>query len=335
MDKTYTKNIPDPGKYPVLPPDMDYIYFDKCEEFPFEPHNLLFSKTNAWWLSECAFLAYTHPGFSRLAFKVAGYDNFRFFQGTGTECMTSWNSEVLIVSFRGTELKSLSTLHELRTDLNTFPTEFLHGGKVHKGFLKALDEIWSGEKGLEQFINSRNKENPQRAIWITGHSLGGALAALCFTMVKEATGLYTFGAPRVGDGEFVRLTKDRPVWRVEHNRDPIPLVPPNLPSIKFVFEDIGRLVYIKDDGEIIFSRPERTKEEYKELVLGTITVQKERRRSLGMDIVEINDHFKESIAEWKRHIKLFKEDTAINITDHMPIYYSTKLWNSLIHTYTN
>ncbi|MDA3811259.1 MAG: hypothetical protein PF518_13130, partial [Spirochaetaceae bacterium] len=77
----YIKDIPDPQEYPILPPDMDYIYLDNSEMFPFEPDNIQFSPVNAWWLSECSFLVYCHPGFARMAMKLAGFDNFQFFEG--------------------------------------------------------------------------------------------------------------------------------------------------------------------------------------------------------------------------------------------------------------
>ena len=138
-----------------------------------------------------------------MGYKLAGFEMFMFFHGIGTECMVSWNSQAVIVSFRGTELKSRSVLHEIQTDLNTIPVPFELGGKVHKGFLKGLEEIWGGSEGLHNFLEDRINENPQRPLWITGHSLGGALAALCFARIPEATGLYLYGAPLIGDDGFL------------------------------------------------------------------------------------------------------------------------------------
>eukprot|EP00243_Klebsormidium_subtile_P001449 TRINITY_DN1249_c0_g1_i1.p1 TRINITY_DN1249_c0_g1~~TRINITY_DN1249_c0_g1_i1.p1 ORF type:complete len:622 (+),score=157.55 TRINITY_DN1249_c0_g1_i1:301-2166(+) len=76
-------------------------------------------------------------------------------------------------------------------------------------------------------------ENPDAKIYITGHSLGGALAAM-FTalltaeddvMTERIGGLYTFGQPRVGDWSFA--------WYL-HNKL-------NLPELRFV-----RLIYSND-----------------------------------------------------------------------------------------
>jgi hypothetical protein len=344
MDKLLLKNLPDPREYPILPPDMDYLYLEKAHLFPFEPLKTEFSLANCWWLSECAFLVYCHPGFARMAMKLAGFDNFRFFQGKGTECMVCWNHEAVILSFRGTEMKSLSALHELRTDLDTAPVPFESGGMVHKGFLKGLEEVWSGSDGLEKFITDLMAKDPERPLWISGHSLGGALAALCFTRLPKATGVYLFGAPRIGDQQFINLTKGRPVWRVEHGRDPIPLVPPDVPQLKFNFKDLGELIFIDKEGSILTERPVVTVSEEKDKVLATFSDQKKRRDSLSHDlkinkidketvknfISEINEHFVQSINEWKDYLESLDEGIGLKIQDHMPIYYCSKLWNALV-----
>ncbi len=51
-----------------------------------------------------------------------------------------------------------------------------------------------------------------RRVWFTGHSLGGALATLAAGRYERAPEVYTFGAPRVGDGEHVK-SLDTPVYR--------------------------------------------------------------------------------------------------------------------------
>ena len=122
------KPLPDPSERDLIPPDMDYVYFEGCEQHPLEPDQASYSPANAWWLAESSFLVYCHPGFARMACRLAGLDQFHFFEATGTECMLCWNREVAIVAFRGTELKSMSSLHEIRTDLNATPVPFDGGG---------------------------------------------------------------------------------------------------------------------------------------------------------------------------------------------------------------
>ncbi|GAQ84152.1 Triacylglycerol Lipase [Klebsormidium nitens] len=88
---------------------------------------------------------------------------------------------------------------------------------------------WQIRLALEKLLS----EDPKAKIYIAGHSLGGALAAL-FTglltaeddvMTERIGGLYTFGQPRVGDWSFT--------WYL-HNKL-------NLPELRFV-----RLIYSND-----------------------------------------------------------------------------------------
>lgn len=344
MKKYRKKPIVNPLEYPIVPPDMEYLYFENAHMFPFEQKNRDFSIINAWWLSECAFLVYCHPGFARMAMKLAGFENFRFFQGKGTECMVFWNRKTVIVSFRGTEMKSLSAFHEIRTDLNTVPVPFDKGGNVHRGFLKGLDEIWNGEEGLHLFLNQLIAEKKNRPLWISGHSLGGALATLCFARIQGAAGLYVFGAPRVGDQEFVDLLINRSVWRIEHGRDPIPMVPPDVPKLNFNYKDPGKLIFLNSDGELSLERPVITMEEEKDKILMKISVQKKRLESLSSGgiksildkekvrklRIDINNHLHLSREEWKDYLQALDIGIGLKIQDHMPIYYSSKLWNNLI-----
>lgn len=344
MKELDRKELPNAKEYPTLPPDMDYIYFRNGDLFPFKIREKNFTLRNAWWLAESAFLAYCHPGFARMAFQLAGLDNFRFFQGKGTECMVAWNKKQVIVSFRGTELNSLSTLHEIGTDLNTIPVDFEKGGKVHQGFLLALDEVWDGPDGLNVFLEERLKEKSDRPMWITGHSLGGALATLCFARIPEAFGLYIYGAPRVGDGDFMKHLIDRPVFRVEHARDPIPLVPPHLPRLDFNFHDTGKLIFLTEEGEVLFEKPVVDLKKETEIAEQKWKERRKKRGALSLEIIskafkgddpkdqiqEFNSHLQESREEWKSYFKMVDREINIKIEDHMPIYYTTKLWNQLV-----
>lgn len=338
------KELPNPKKRDIIPPDMDYLYFENTGDFPLETENTEYSAVNAWWFAECAFLAYTHPGFARIAYKLIGFDYFKFFHGIGTECMVVWTNKVVIVAFRGTELKSRSVLHEINTDLNAKPVPFELGGRVHKGFLKGLEEIWGGPDGLQIFLKNLIDENPERPLWVTGHSLGGALAALSFARIPEAKGLYLYGAPRVGDKDFLCLFEGRSVWRIENARDPVPLIPPDIPKLKFNFEDLGSLRFITLEGEILDRRPvfilddqkkkyleaktfldKRIKEMNKALTTTTLT-----REGSKKVISRINEQLQLTRMEWKSQFDSFFRDFGLNADDHQPIFYVIKLWNALI-----
>ena len=351
-----SKPLPDPLKDNTSGPNMDYVYFENSDRFPFAPDENSYSPANAWTLAEASFLAYCHPGFVRMAFFIAGFTEFQFFNGPGTECMVASSEKATIVAFRGTETSSLSFFHELATDLNTIPVPFPEGGVVHQGFLKGLEEIWDQKEdeyvhknpthnsGLHAYLRKLISDYPDRAIWICGHSLGGALATLCFARIPEARGLYIFGAPRVGDSDFITLLAGRPVFRVEHAGDPIPLVPPQIPSIDFNFQDTGELIFIKRNGDLLEARPrldnwnglEREKIMTQEVkkrereIKQSWKIFPEDMKSLDTNLKQIGNHVKKSFSNWTSYLEMMYDDFAPSIEDHMPVYYAVKLWNQLI-----
>lgn len=285
------KYIPDVSPTNLLPPDLEYNYFEDIEKYSFKPFITDFSLINCWFLSECSFLSYASPFFSQLVFNKAGYENFHFIDQDDNECMVVWNDDSIIISFRGTEQNSSSTRSDVLTDIKFLQTTYDKGGLVHRGFLEAFNTIWNGPDGLETFINELKSDGKNRAIWITGHSLGGALADICFTQMEDATGVYTFGAPRVGDKGFLDLTIGRPRWRVEHNQDPVTTVPKSIFSFDKYYYNMGDLIYIGKYGQVV----DLSNTKYSEL---------------GLNYTE---HF--------------IEQDFLKVPDHMPINYSVKLWN--------
>ncbi|KIH63758.1 triacylglycerol lipase [Ancylostoma duodenale] len=87
-----------------------------------------------------------------------------------------------------------------------------YGGRVSFYFNKAFDLVWNG---LEGHVYTSIYQHPQWDIWISGHSLGGAMATLAaFFLVHskfvgpDSVKLITFGQPRVGDKEFADAFDD-------------------------------------------------------------------------------------------------------------------------------
>lgn len=99
------------------------------------------------------------------------------------------------------------------------------GGHVHEGFLKELRAIQ--EAVISTLIANGGKEKP---LYITGHSQGGAEAALA-TRAFSAGGFnvqatYTFAAPRPCNKEVAdSIPKNIPVYRIEFGHDIVPHVP--------------------------------------------------------------------------------------------------------------
>ena len=114
-----------------------------------------------------------------------------------------------------------------------------HEGKVHMGFKIELRKLWNDISGI---LNRRTKQQ----IWITGHSLGGAMATLCASRLEERNPiLYTYGSPRVGGREW-RDGCDVEHHRFRNNNDVVPVVPLWLMG----YRHHGKLCYINYYGNI-------------------------------------------------------------------------------------
>jgi hypothetical protein len=144
---------------------------------------------------------------------------------TDTHARITESERDVIVAFRGT-----TDLRNWLTDLDC-AWDLEDGCRVHRGFARALDSV---QGQITEEICARREEG--RRIWLTGHSLGGALAMLYawrfFNARIEApfAGIYTFGQPRVGNAAFrdiYNLTQKlyRGTFRVVHGDDVVPRVP--------------------------------------------------------------------------------------------------------------
>lgn len=111
--------------------------------------------------------------------------------------------------------------------------------KVHQGFYQASKEIIP--EVLDNLKTLRSKY-PSAKIYITGHSMGAALAVLVADEVKDlygVTGVYTFGEPRIGNKKFASYINDRfDVVRVINDKDPVPAHPTQKSIIKTIVDAV-------------------------------------------------------------------------------------------------
>jgi hypothetical protein len=160
--------------------------------------------------------------------------------------------DVAILSFRGTASNA-----NIRTDANIFKVRNWAAesadpaivgktlpGSAHAGFVNAASRLWRGDspaKSLRTFLEARHTQPNAPPLYITGHSLGGAVATVtlgfmyfgdCSSIAQgeifgtprrvpadqlawtlpgttcsakprmRAEALYTYGSPRVGDNAF-------------------------------------------------------------------------------------------------------------------------------------
>ncbi|MFV0442256.1 MAG: lipase family protein [Planctomycetaceae bacterium] len=162
-------------------------------------------------------------------------------QVDNTEAYVAGNDKALVVAVRGSEAPmALDGFKDwLLTNARNFlvlpegriGTDYVSAGvgaRFHRGFMAALDEIW---EPLFKTVDSALLEL-ERPLWVTGHSLGGAIALLAawrferqFLKVHQ---VYTFGAPMIGNPAAAEaFQKQFPgrIFRYVDTRDPVPKLP--------------------------------------------------------------------------------------------------------------
>lgn len=154
---------------------------------------------------------------------IEGFETRKVVRGS-TEVYIFKGAEDLIIAFRGTDSAA-----DARLDLR-FWRKGVKGtkGTWHRGFVRALAEVYW------PLLSALAFQGYQRRVWLTGHSLGGALAVLFAARCAASgqagmiDGIVTLGAPRVGSVLAARwlnkLVGDRTL-QFENAGDEIPHVP--------------------------------------------------------------------------------------------------------------
>ncbi len=151
----------------------------------------------------------------------------------GTAGFVVAGPDLIVVVFRGTE-----DLLDWWTNLRVKLVALQGGVKVHTGFFQAYFPI---RDRLFETVRKLLKNKP-RPVYITGHSLGGALAVMATAELandEEAevrdsiAACYTFGCPKAGDRTFDQYVKV-PLYRITNGFDVVPGVPPIFSGYKHV-----------------------------------------------------------------------------------------------------
>ncbi|XID93413.1 lipase family protein [Paenibacillaceae bacterium WGS1546] len=133
----------------------------------------------------------------------------------------------VVVAFRGS-----STTTDWISDAIASQTKLKYvrnGGMTHRGFTNIYDSARS------RILSALGKLSAGKALYITGHSLGGALATLCALDAAvnspfRSPRTYTFGSPRVGDPDFAKAYAKHAggTFRVHNRFDVVTHLPPHI-----------------------------------------------------------------------------------------------------------
>ena len=163
------------------------------------------------------------PGLAELksALESSGFQLVETFNQGGTQAFlaTREKDNVAVLAFRGTEADSWK---DVQTDIKFRFYKGEDGAKMHRGFRDAYRKV--GDK-----VKSAVDQHTQgHTLYVTGHSLGGALAIIAAKLLERDTlaACYTFGSPRVGNEEFAEEIR-APIYRLVNAADGVPRVPPS------------------------------------------------------------------------------------------------------------
>lgn len=269
-------------------------------DFPLmlSPSLTSFSVAQAWTLSEISRLTY-YPADGDVLERDAIPSRRDILQSYGLHEIASYTSQSIhctilkynpefadpaaVLAFRGTQ-----DLKNWLVNLDTPPAPHHSGGKCHRGFQRALEEIWPLALQTIRQINV--------PIFYTGHSLGGALAEAAATMNEGTpTAVYTFGAPRFGDSSTTASIAHIPFYRVVHSADLVPSLPPR----QLNYTHSGELHFLSQNGEHLTNPPKQI-------------VYAERGKS-AMDFKDLGTQF-------------MTLSPPKSLYDHSPINYTARLY---------
>jgi len=329
LEDMLPKKIPPATIEHVLPPNPKHVYFENGAQHPFQDQAHGFSLVNAWWLAEASLLAYAGRDFAKTRFGGAGWtmDDDQPFEGGSTTCYVAYSDSAVIVAFRGTEVikpgGGVPTLDAIRrviadicADAKIRLIDVGDGGRVHRGFHGALEEVWSKlQPRLDALRTSSSLPSRPRTIWLTGHSLGAALATLTACRLDGGVqGLYTFGSPLVGDEAFANTLRAANAFRIVNNNDVVTCVPPCEPShllgMGRRYGHAGQLKYIGSDGVFHQDPPSRW--------------------ALRRD--KLWGHFARLGSAGKRLTEGIVELPDDGFNDHSPLFYALHMWNAYAST---
>lgn len=201
------------------------------------------------------------------------------------------NDEYAVLAFRGTD----SNLEWAQSF--TYKQVPWIAGNAHAGFIQALDLLW---ENVMAALYDAHIVDEEKTLWVTGHSLGGALALLSADRLVHAgirvQEVQTFGTPQVFDPVAAKAFPV-PVRRFINNEDPIPQT--SWPTLFDTYAHVGEEYFLLASGALAKNRHSRD-----------LARKIDRAYSIGEGILPagmIHDHF---MKEYLKKIRTLDEQES-------------------------
>ncbi len=218
-------------------------------------------------------------------------------------CLVGLTADGIVLAFRGTMPLDFNDPPSVRDWLNDFQADPIavtgFPGCVHAGFSGALSVL---APSITAELQRLQASAPGQPILITGHSKGGAMAALAAWSIQGAAGtpvkVVTFAAAKPGDSAFRAAYEAAGIdhTRYEYNVDIVPHLPlsdggfldvlAQFPVLKlpgfddlftdlkrFDYQPVGALRYIESSGQIVSDSPSLRTQQDNALVMEIIRLQ--------------------------------------------------------------
>ncbi|WP_019499773.1 lipase family protein [Pseudanabaena sp. PCC 6802] len=219
-----------------------------------EQYTTALSKPNAYWMARIAGQIYTRESDNNPApdevkiLKNLKEEDENFIEIFGVSKNSAQaalieHENYLCFAFRGTD-----EITDWLDNLNMFPERAIFG-EFHRGFWNSVSDVW--QELFEKYKTLKDRK--KRPLFLTGHSLGGAMATIAAArlihMDLPFISTYTFGQPRAMTLETSRIfnveAKYR-FFRFQNNND----IVTRLPSRIMSYSHVGSFLYISEEKKL-------------------------------------------------------------------------------------
>ena len=237
------------------------------------PYKTTLDSGNAYWMARLASVAYIKkddPKGSPDEAKILAdlqqedpkFSSVTGFPQSSSQAILVEHEDFFTMAFRGTDelIDWLDNFDLVPKEVLLLVEEEKLNGYFHKGFWNATEDIWEPllKKYKEFQLEDRNKQKgfkqkKVRPLFLTGHSLGGAMATIAAAKLIHQDlpfiSTYTFGQPRAMTHNTARIINGKVesrFFRFQNNNDIVTRAPARASG----YSHVGSFVYISEDKSL-------------------------------------------------------------------------------------